>query len=738
MVKKRMIIGVITAQVSDTEQKRIISGIIEEAQVENMDVAVISNIYNPNKEDFELSFENKIYDLINSEDLDAIILVSEVVINENLQKLIKDRLYRQNIPVIVIGNSSPDFILPEFDHLNTDDSGDIQELTNHLIENHNFTDIDILTGPYEISASNIRIDGYRRALLSHNIPFSFSKVHYGNFWFDSGEELAKKYISGELRLPQAIVCANDYMAFGMLDAFSHSNINIPEDITIVGYEYVHQRMYHYPLLTTYQRNRTDLGREAVKKICSTLQNKKYVPVSLKGRMIYGNSCNCGILKTEYCRELDEIKEKSFYEDLNLFSQFERMLTECKSMDDYTDILQSHSYLVKGISGMYLCLFENWCDLFSSGSEDQDAMTVYTIVDNTSSEKNDIFMDKNKFSTVFSHYDTPKVFFFNPVFVARKYLGYIILVYQNAECFDPLFRNWVKSASNALEFLHMKNDISYLTQCQNLSNYHDSVTGLYNREGFSDAISSSLSTMESDSEFILVMLRTELFNDGFQFDKQGQKYNIAQETAQAIKMLVINKNEFCGRINDNTYLFAGFRNYSVNYTETISDRLNTIMLHQPDYIKEYGINSYVYTVRSFQVSNFSLTRALHEMSDELNGKIKLNTLMLGLPHFNDFQKARDRIYLNPSENFSSDETCQQLCISVGYFRNVYKKYFGISYHQDCIKSRISLAKFLLFTTSMSVTAVAAKCGYDDEKYFMRLFQQNTSYTPNKYRTLFQPL
>ncbi len=738
MKKERMIIGVITAQVSDTEQKRIISGIIQEAQSENMDVAIISNIYNPNKEDFELSFENKIYDLINSHDLDAIIIVSEVIINENLQKLIKDRLYKQNIPIIAIGNSAPEFSLPEADHINTDDSGDIRELTDHLIEIHNFTDIDILTGPYELAASGLRVDGYRKSLISHNISFNYSKVHYGDFWYNSGEELAEKYISGALRLPQAIICTNDYMAFGMLDMFSHSSINIPEDVTIVGYEYVHQRMYHYPLLTTYRRNRKDLGREAVKNICCKLRGQKYFSSSLKGEIIYGNSCKCGISKTEYCKELDASKEKLFYGDLNLFSQFERMLTECRSMDDYIDILAAHSYLVKGISGMYVCLFENWCELFNNNPEEQDSMTVYTVVDSELPEKHEIYMDKNGFSGVFSLYHTPKVFLLNPIFVARKYLGYIILVYQNAENFDPLFRNWVKSASNALEFLHMKNDISYLTQCQNLSTYHDSVTGMYNREGFSDAIGSSLSTLDDSSEFILIMLRTELFNNSFQFDKQGQKYNIAQETAQAMKMLIINKNEFCGRINENTYVFAGFHSYSANYTEVIADRLNTIMLHQPDYIKEYGINSYVYTVRSFSVTDFSLNKAIHEMSDELNGKIKLNTLMLGLPHFSDFQKARDKIYLNPSEDFSSDETCQQLCISVGYFRNVYKKYFGISYHQDCIRSRISLAKFLLFTTSMSITAVAARCGYDDEKYFMRLFQQNTSFTPNRYRTLFQPI
>ena len=234
MDKKRMIIGVITAQVSDTEQKRILSGIIEESLKNNIDVAIISNIYNPNDEDFELSFENNIYDLINSEELDAIILISEVIINTNLQKLIKENLINKNIPVVTIGSSTEGFIIPGAEKTDTDNTMDICDITDHLIEDHHFTDIDILTGLPEIPASSERIEGYRMSLESHGIPYREKKVHYGDFWFTSGSARAKQYISGALPLPQAIVCTNDYMAFGLLDEFAKSSIMVPEDVTVTG------------------------------------------------------------------------------------------------------------------------------------------------------------------------------------------------------------------------------------------------------------------------------------------------------------------------------------------------------------------------------------------------------------------------------------------------------------------------------------------------------------------------
>ena len=80
-------------------------------------------------------------------------------------------------------------------------------------------------------------------------------------------------------------------------------------------------------------------------------------------------------------------------------------------------------------------------------------------------------------------------------------------------------------------------------------------------------------------------------------------------------------------------------------------------------------------------------------------------------------------------------CRELNIGIAHFRHVYKNFFGISFNQDCIASRAALAKFLLFTTSFDVNTIAAKCGYSDEKYFMRLFQKNTSFTPSQYRKLF---
>ena len=59
---KRPIFGVIAAQAADMEQHQILNGIIEQAQNFNIDIAVFTNIYNPNEPNPSLYSENEIYE----------------------------------------------------------------------------------------------------------------------------------------------------------------------------------------------------------------------------------------------------------------------------------------------------------------------------------------------------------------------------------------------------------------------------------------------------------------------------------------------------------------------------------------------------------------------------------------------------------------------------------------------------------------------------------------------------
>ena len=212
-----MIFGVVAAEANSIEQRQVIKGIARFDQCIGVDTVVFSNNYNPNVKEKELFCENRIYDLILSDELDGLILLSESFVNEDVKKLIADLISRKNIPIVVVGTYIAELDLPNCTFINTSDENDMEDITDHLMDVHGFTEIDILTGYDFIKASSLRVNGYRKSLEKHGIEFDESRVHYGNYWMNSGEELAERYHSGELKLPQAIICANDYMAYGLID-----------------------------------------------------------------------------------------------------------------------------------------------------------------------------------------------------------------------------------------------------------------------------------------------------------------------------------------------------------------------------------------------------------------------------------------------------------------------------------------------------------------------------------------
>lgn len=728
--KKRMIIGVVAAQVADIEQRRILQGIIEQSQIHNCDVAVFSNVYNPNESPELFIAENKIYELVLSNELDGIILISEAFINNQLRDNIKSKLMKlKNIPIIIIGTLLDDFSSDNVFFINTNDDEDIESVTDHLIDVHGFDNIDIITGYEQLEASHIRVDGYRRSLEKHGISYNPDKVYYGNFWMNSGEELAQKYLNHKIAMPQAVVCTNDYMAFGIIDELIDNNVRVPEDITVVGYEYVHERMYHHPILTTFQRNRKAVGQEAVRLLWSKLTKKKYSgKYSLDGNIVYGNSCSCGISSDNFKQELKTVRTEQIYTSMNLFSQLETKLTECRSIHDFINVIRNFTYLIRNVKEVYFCLFENWYKSFSH----YEFVNCYKIIDYNDNVNNNMLINPLGFSKIFSCSDVPLVYYFNPLFFSDRMLGYIILQYDSPDTYDHVFRNWLKSVSNVLEFLRMKNDIQYLMQYKNMSEHYDTVTGLYNNVGFESALNFAVSMPQTKSDVIVMILETQLFSPKFQLDMQENKIANIKAVADAVNKLSANDKGFCARINESTFAFAEFGNFKQEHLKLLSDKLETALLRKSGYIEEFGIDSYVISCELTERDSFSFKRIMSSLAKSNEKKIHLLAEVRSQRHFDAILKFRSNFYSNPLMPDNKEQLCKFLDFSPGYFRNIYKKYFSVSYNQDRILCRIFLAKSLLCSTSLSVTGIAEQCGYKDEKYFMRIFQQNAGMTPTAYR------
>ncbi len=727
-------IGIITANASQSEQKQILNGIISQAQTLGADTIVFSNIYNSSEYFANIEIENKIYDLIISKKLSGLILTAESFLNADLQQSIHQKLLsRSDIPIVVTGAQIPGFI-----GINNNVQADIEDIVRHLVEVHGFTDIDFMTGEDYVPTSHERVEGYKKVLIEHNIPFEQNKVMFGDFWMNSGEKFAYEYINGIRRLPQAIICANDYMAYGLCDTFIEHGVSVPDDVTVMGYEYVGERFYHAPILTTYQRNRKAVGAKAFNLLWEKMTGIKTENVSLSGYLIYGDSCSCGIDKRQLNKELVEVRREQYYSQLNLVGNFEQEIALCRSITDYVNVLQQFTYLIRGIKGLHLCLYENWCssDISSLSTADNvmETMVCYRVISQEFTTDEPVYFNKYElFPDVVIQSNSGDVMYMCPIFFSGKEFGYFILQYDKPDSYDIIFRDWLKIAANALESLRMRNDISTLLECRNLSAYHDSVTGLYNENGLKNELARPLKNADDNDSIMTVLIRSELFTDNNSLEHQNISVRIDIELSENLKKIAFRKNTFCAKLSDKLYALCSVGTHSEEYINAITDKLNVLIKHSPLYREHCGIDSLVMNHCVVNIPEFSFDNTIQDLREKLNEQI--NTLSAARKHTNytDYLNLRNQLYLNPEKEWDAQNTCRNFHLSYGHFRATYKEFFGISFHQDIIHSRISLAKYLLLTTALNIPSIAYKCGYEDDKYFMRQFRQLTGNTPNAYRS-----
>lgn len=731
MSEPRPLIGVITARASQSEQRQLLCGIITQAQKMKADTAVFSNIYNSERYHAGVEIENKIYDLILSPRLCGLILTAESILNPDLQQIIyRHLLHRNDIPVIVVGAD-----IPSFTCIGTDVRDDFRMLTRHLTQVHHFTDIAILTGHQTIQTSHDRIAGYRDVLAECGIPFDERKVFFGNYWMDSGESLAKRYLSGELHLPQAIICANDYMAYGLCDAFLAGGISVPEDVTVIGYEYVGERYCHYPILSTFQRNRFALGMQAVQMLLTNDAEKQSF-ISTAGSFIPGGSCTCGIHAAVLSRELQAIRTEKYYNELNLEGNLEQQLTKCRNLQEYIRGLQQFAYQIRECVGLYLCLYEDWCS-HSPQTENTrnhgDAMLCCPIIAADARPGEPVYFSKQDlFADVFPPSENGMALYFCPVFFAGREMGYFIIQYDKPDSYDMIFRDWLKIAVNALETLRMKNDIRTLLECQELSESHDSLTRLLLETTLYQEVEKRLHHAESGSSVLTLLVQFGIA-DPSSVSTFDHSIQLETEAAEVLHTLSRSGKLLCGKLTNKLYCIIGIGSFDTEYEVTLTDRMLTLLGYAPTHMKLGGFSSVCVCSSLESMESFEYDRTMLLLKQQMSQKVQGMLAAISTLDSRNLRHMRESLYSDPSKNWDVEEICRDFLLSSGHFRAKYREQFGISFHKDVIQSRISMAKYLLLTTSLNTAVIAQKCGYLDDKYFLRQFRQLTGKTPQQYRS-----
>lgn len=189
----------------------------------------------------------------------------ETICKNKIPVVFLDRIDEKRFSSVVIDNYAGMFKMMEYLYS-----------TNH----RNFI---YLGGPEHVKSSQER----KRAVLNFASKHSdiAVKCYPGEYSYKWALEKIPS-ILGSGKMPDAVVCGNDLMAFGVIDALKKKGVKIPEDVSVTGFDDVFYAAHYSPPLTTVHQPNYELGREGARLLLDCIENgreklvSKILPVSL--------------------------------------------------------------------------------------------------------------------------------------------------------------------------------------------------------------------------------------------------------------------------------------------------------------------------------------------------------------------------------------------------------------------------------------------------------------------------
>lgn len=251
-------IGVILPKINSTSSGDTVAGIDEYISKKGYSMLLGNTNHSVEQElEFFKLFQEKM--------VDGIILVAT-----QLTKAHRETIKKSKIPTVILGQES----LDSTPCVVFDERVAAREVGEYIIELGRRKVAFIGVGEYDIAVGKKRKEGFLSILDEYGIEFNENYFAIGDFSVDSGYNACKEIFEKSNEKPDAILAVTDKMAIGAMGYLFEQNLNIPEDVVVVGMGGSYLSRYFHPKLTTAKYDYKNLGYEGAKLLYSIVSDKK--------------------------------------------------------------------------------------------------------------------------------------------------------------------------------------------------------------------------------------------------------------------------------------------------------------------------------------------------------------------------------------------------------------------------------------------------------------------------------
>ncbi len=280
VIKKSRTLGLIITTIMNPFYPELAKGIEDKAMELGYNIILCSTNY-------DLKMEKYYIDILRGKGVDGIIFSSVEVNDSNIRPLIAD-----HFPFILVNRIVHDhFRNNKIDYISVDNV-----LGGYLAMEHLYKlghrRIGIIAGNLKTSTAIERKEGAKKLLKDRGLKFDENLLLECNFSKEVAYYATQKFLSMKAP-PSAIFAQNDYMALGAREAILDSNLKIPEDMALIGFDDIAFSSIKGVEITTVRQKKYDMGTLAAEILIGKIEKRNLRRVNqiiLEPEIIIRNSC----------------------------------------------------------------------------------------------------------------------------------------------------------------------------------------------------------------------------------------------------------------------------------------------------------------------------------------------------------------------------------------------------------------------------------------------------------------
>lgn len=236
------VFGLIVSEITNPFFPEIVQTFETLAVEHNYEILLTSTVHDPKR--MELAVRRMIESRVDG----------VAILTFGMEDALLEHLRFRNLPLVFVDVGPK---APRVSNIRVSYADGIRQAVQHLAALRHER-IGFVAGPQRLRSALARKDAFEQSMREIGLPVRQEFIVEGDHRLEGGERALKK-LFGLRERPTALLCSNDMTAIGVMREAYELRVEVPKDLSIIGFDDIRMADFMVPPLTTIQMSQTELA-----------------------------------------------------------------------------------------------------------------------------------------------------------------------------------------------------------------------------------------------------------------------------------------------------------------------------------------------------------------------------------------------------------------------------------------------------------------------------------------------